>query len=83
MSGSVLRDDNNKVCVIMQKLQIVFGISAILAAITILLLYPRIKSQQYVRSKQGVLLLAAVVYVVIWFVLCYVVAIGMFLVGMW
>lgn len=70
---------HNEVCVIMQKLQLIFGISAILSAIATLYLWPKIRSKFLMATVS--LLVASIAYVIIWFILCYAVAVGMYLVG--
>ena len=64
---------------IMQKLSIITGLAAILAAVALLFLWPGISGK--FRMKVYALIIAALVYGVIWFILCYIVAIGMFLLG--
>ena len=68
----------------MQKLSIAAGVAAIVAALVTLYCLPKIHQIPAAsRNKVVRLLIMVVLFGIAWVILCYVVALGMYFLGMW
>ena len=55
-------------------------LSTIITTGILLFLYPRIRAISLITTKAQLLLLLGIAWLVLWFVVCYIVAIGMYLI---
>lgn len=66
--------------VLLMQLSTIMIISTILTCMAVLLIYPRIRSITLITTKAQILVLLGIAWLVLWFVMCYIVAIGMYLI---
>ena len=63
------------------QLSTIMIISTILTCMAVLLIYPWIRAIALVTTKAQLLVVLGIAWLVLWFVMCYIVAIGMYLAG--
>ena len=62
------------------QLSTIMIVSTILTSMAMLLLYPRIRSISLIATKAQLLVVLGLIWTILWFAMCYVVAVGMYLI---